>query len=186
MKWFGGTIAGIFLGFFFIILFVMFKSGSFKSVLIKKASVGPYIAVYKSRLGAYHESSKTLFEVEKLLKDNDFLCIQSFGLYIDDPNQTEVARLRSDLGCLFDEKFRAPLEKVISEKNLDLKIKYLDARNYIIGSFEGSPALVSLKVYPKIKAWANHERYTLKPEVLEIYEIKTSDKVKTSVLFEIL
>jgi effector-binding domain-containing protein len=186
MKWLGGTIAGVFLGFFFIIMFVMYKSGSFKSVSIEKASVGPYVAVYKNRLGAYHESSATLIQIEELLKENNFLCIQSFGLYIDDPNQVDAERLRSELGCLFDEKFKTPLEKLISEKNLDLNIKYLDTKNYVVGTFEGSPALVSLKVYPKIKEWAQQQRYTLKTEALEIYEIKTSDKVKTSVLFEIL
>lgn len=186
MKWLGGTIAGVFLGFFFIIGFVMFKSGSFKSVNVEKASVGPYIAVYKDRLGAYHESSATLFEVEGLLKENNFLCVQSFGFYLDDPNQTDAERLRSELGCLFDEKFKTPLEKLIAEKNFNLKIKYLDTKNYIVGTFEGSPALVSLKVYPKIKEWAEQQRYNLKTEALEIYEIKSSDKVKTSVLFEIL
>ena len=185
MKWVGGTIAGVFLGFLFIILFVLFKSGSFKSVEIEKAAIGPFVAIYKTRLGPYHESSTTLYEIENLLKDKQLLCIQSFGLYLDDPNETEADRLRSELGCLFSEKYKDQLELLASDPSLGLSTKYLDTKNYIVGTFEGSPALVSLKVYPKINKWAEQNRYNLKKEVLEIYEVKSSDKVKTSVLFEI-
>lgn len=186
MKWLGGTIAGVFLGFFLIIMYVMFKSGSFKPVTVEKAIVGPYMAIYQTRLGPYHESSDTLFKVEKILRENNLICVQSFGYYLDDPNKVDAIRLRSELGCLFDEKFRGELETLASNEKLNLNVKYLDAKNYIMGTFEGSPALVSLKVYPKIKTWADQQRHQLKPEALEIYEIKTADKVKTSVLFEIL
>jgi AraC family transcriptional regulator len=185
MKWLGGTIAGVFLGFLFIILFILFKSGSFKTVEVQKASIGPFMAIYKTRLGPYHESSKTLYEVEDILKDKQLLCVQSFGIYLDDPDNTDADRLRSELGCLFTEKFKDQLELIAADQSLGLSTKYLDTKNYIIGTFEGSPALVSLKVYPKIKKWAKQNRYNLKKEVLEIYEVKSSDKVKTSVLFEI-
>lgn len=183
MKWVGGTIAGVFLGFFFIVIFIFYKSGSFKKVEIEKASVGPFIAIYKERLGPYHESSKTLIEVEDILKANQLLCVKSFGIYIDDPNNTDAERLRSELGCLFAEKYKDQLQQIATTSNLN--IKYLDKKNYIIGKFEGSPALVSLKVYPKLKDWAETQRYKTKPEILEIYEVKSSDQVKTSVLFEI-
>lgn len=185
MKWFGGTIAGIFLGFIFIIVFVMFKSGSFKNVDIQLSHYGPYIAIYKNRLGAYHESSKTLFEVEDLLKKQNVLCTITFGLYLDDPNETDAERLRSELGCIFSEKFKDQLTEIVNDQSLGLNIKYLDEKKYIAGIFEGSPALVSLKVYPKIKKWAIKNRYSLKSEVLELYEVKSSDKVKTTVLFEL-
>lgn len=186
MKWVGGTIAGVFLGFACIIIFILFKSGSFKSVHIEQGTRGPFVAVYKNRLGAYHESSTTLFEVEKALKDKDFICLYTFGYYIDDPNSTEAERLRSELGCLFEDKFKHQLEEIVKNANSDLNIKYIDAKNYVVGTFDGSPALVSFKVYPKMKKWADENRYSLKPQVLEIYEVKSSDKVKTSVLFEIL
>lgn len=194
MKWFGGTIAGIFLGFIFVILFIMIQSGSFKKVDLKLANYGPYIAIYKTRLGAYHESSKTLFEVEEILKKNNILCVITFGLYLDDPNDTEADRLRSELGCLFSEKYKDQLQTFIETNpnsenpnaNLGLKLKYINEKEYISGAFEGSPALVTLKVYPKIKNWAKKNRYNLKPEVLELYEVKSSDKVKTTVLFELI
>ncbi len=185
MKWFGGTVAGIFLGFIFIILFVMFRSGSFKNVDVQLSHYGPYIAVYKNRLGAYHESSKTLYDVEDILKKKEVLCVTTFGLYLDDPNDTEAERLRSELGCLFSEKFKDQLNEIVSDQTLGLSLKYLDEKKYIAGIFEGSPALVSLKVYPKIKKWAIKNRYSIKPEVLELYEVKSSEKVKTTVLFEL-
>ncbi len=185
MKWFGGTIAGIFLGFIFVILFVMFRSGSFKKVEIIKSNYGPFVAIYKNRLGPYHESSDTLFEVEKILKKNQILCVTSFGIYLDDPNETVADRLRSELGCLFSDKYKDQLKTLAEDPSLNLSLKYIDEKNYISGIFEGSPALVSLKVYPKIKKWALQNRYNLKTEAFEIYEVKSASKVKTSVLFEI-
>ena len=186
MKWVGATIAGVFLGFVFLIVFILFKSGMFKPVIVEQGSRGPFIAVYQNRLGPYHLGSSTLFDVEQTLKKQDFICRHTFGIYIDDPNDTEAERLRSELGCLFDEKYKDQLAQITSDPSLKLNLKYIDMKNYVIGSFEGSPALVSFKVYPKMKEWAEQNRYTLKPQVLEIYEVKSSNKVKTSVLFEVL
>ncbi len=186
MKWVGGTIAGVFLGLFLMVGYIFFKSGSFKKVVVSKVSAGPFIAMYQFRLGPYHESAETLFKVEKILKKFDLLCSRSFGLYLDNPNEVDEPRLRSELGCLFDQKYKKQLENAVTESKADLKIKFIDSKNYIVGVFEGSPALVSLKVYPKLKQWAKENRYKLKQEVLEIYEVKSSTKVKTSVFFEII
>lgn len=184
MKWLGGTLAGVFLGFFILIVVVLYRSGTFLPVDIEKVTLQPQVAIYNSKLGPYHESSETLFKVEKILKDDNILCVKTFGLYIDDPDKTDADRLRSELGCLFGEEMKNSLTE-IAEKN-DLDVKYLDTKTYISGKFRGSPALVYLKVYPKLRKWAEENRFKFKDEVFETYEIKSKDKVLTTVYLEIL
>ena len=186
-KWIFGAFLGVFLGFLLLAGFVFFRTGAYKPVDIFQKKMGPYLVIYKERVGPYHKGAQTLGFVEDQVKKSGRVCKLSFGKYLDNPNEVDHSRLRSHVGCLFEGQEFSFLNKQF-QKNLhskNLKWEILDQKEYLGGKFLGSPALVGFKVYPKLIKWAQRHRLNLSPHSLEIYQIFSKTSAKTLVLFEI-
>lgn len=178
---------------FFVLIgftgFMTFHLGVWKGVNIQKKTYPDFILLYKEHMGPYHKTVSAIEEVEKWAQANNIDCRLSFGKYLDDPQATEEARLRSWGGCLIlnpskqsAEAFNAALPKHPG----DFKIEGSAEREFVIAEFTGSPGIGPMKVYPKVAEFMEQARLRQSGPVIEIYEIldrAAKREMKTTYLF---
>lgn len=190
MKWFSGTVAGFFLGIIGLITFIAFRAGMHLPVQVDVFTdqvFGPYQILYKEVVGPYHEVASHIIEIEEFAKDQGSVCARTFGYYLDDPNGVDHNRLRSHVGCLFDAHVDlSGLQQTEEFQNKKYQVEDFKFNSYIMGTFDGSPALGAIKIYPKMLKEAAAQRLHINNKAFEVYEVKSSTKVRTRVVFEIL
>lgn len=169
-----------------------FAFGFFVAMIISFLGTGIYLGYYKNVntsistptvkyllgkevVGPYHMVNKYIEEVEAFSKEQNIACPKSFGMYYDDPQKKDPEDLKSFVGCVLDEPVSIDNENFIS-KTLKIEKAYM-------ATFEGSPALGPLKVYPDAKEWFERNKLVF-PYALEIYLIRDSS-FKTEFIFPI-
>lgn len=169
-------------------LFLFFKTGAHKSVVVEDSQIPDYQFFYAEHVGPYHEIMPKLLFVEEKFKALDIKCPRTFGLFLSDPERVNHDRLKSQVGCAFtineSPNLFAPIEG-ISETFYPLPITDKDQLSRVKcykGSFTGSPSLSAIKVYPKVKERAEEEGVKLFTPALEVYKSIDQD-VTTTVYF---
>lgn len=158
-----------------VLVYFSIYLGVFKPVLFDMGEFGPFHLVYKNHLGAYHKMGPVIESVEQWVKSKGQSCAQSFGEYIDDPQQVEQERLRSLGGCIVDKHF--------DQLPSDFEQKTLEKQFFIRGQFEGSPAIGPYKVYLKAQKIMQEKGLEPNGSVFEIYKILSPKEMKTTYLF---
>jgi AraC family transcriptional regulator len=158
-------------------IWLSYYLGGFKSVVLAEGTRGPFIMVYKDHTGSYHTTVQAIEAVEAWAKEQNVDCTESFGEYIDDANRVEEARLRSRGGCL--------VKDIPASLPEDLKVREVPARKYVLATFEGSPGIGPLKVYPKAESYMQERKMVLDGAVIEIYVIHSEKAMTTNYLFPI-
>ncbi len=178
-------MAKAFIATLFILLSVaavlIYRTGVYKEVQISSGDQGPFVLVYKVHKGPYHKIVAVISEVEDYFFKNDLACPMAFGLYLHDPNQVEQDRLTSHGGCVFT-NLSKELQEVVKDSNYEIEV--LEKKEYLVATFDGSPSLGPIRVYPKVDAWMAKYGYKRKGSVLELYQTMGEDKVLTRYLFE--
>lgn len=161
-----------------VAIYLYFFLGFLKPVHITQEIRAASATLGQSHLGAYHEILATIEAVEQFAKAHQIPCPQTFGHYLDNPDQVDVARLRSVGGCI--------VPAVGSNEILPSNIQAgtIPMGRYLVASFEGSPSIGPFVVYPKVKAFANEQGLKLHDDVYEIYHIDGMS-VRTEFLFSI-
>lgn len=161
-----------------VILFV--RSGAYKSVNVERVPAPQLQLFYTENIGPYHKIIDKLTVVEDTIKEMGHSCVKTFGHFLSDPKVVEHEKLVSHVGCAFTPEESVhffTLPKGISEKhfggNLKDKVCYK-------GTFDGSPNLSAMKIYPKLIEAAKKDGLKLGIKSLEIYTINDG-KVFTEV-----
>lgn len=170
-------VAAIFFTVLFFIASLFYKLGAFKPVQITATEAGPFLILYKEHMGPYHKVNDDITEVETWARANGEKCELSFGQYLDDPKTVDEIRLRANVGCILQ---NAPINHPA-----EYLYKQLERRQYIVATFEGSPAIGPQKVYPKIHDFAQESRLALDGPVLETYQIQGPNQVTTTYYFPV-
>ncbi|MCO5113724.1 MAG: hypothetical protein M9899_06075 [Bdellovibrionaceae bacterium] len=190
MKWFSGTVAGFFLGIIGLLVFIAFRAGFHLPVQVDvftDTPFGPHKIIFKEVVGPYHEVAPHITEVEEFAKAHGIICARTFGYYLDNPSGVDHHRLRSHVGCLLESATDLThLTQNPEFESHNYKVDEIKFNSYIMGAFDGSPALGAIKIYPKILKTALENHLILNDKAFEIYEVKSSSKVRTLVIFEIL
>lgn len=152
--------------------------GAFKDVQVNLIDEPSFHIIYKNHVGPYHKINKVIRSVEKWAQEQNLPCTQTFGEYLDDPNQVPHERLRSHGGCLTP-KTPITLPKGFSQRTVGPS-QYLEAK------FSGSPAIGPFIVYPEIKRFASDQRLKTQSKSFEIYEVYDTNTLKTRYLIPIL
>ncbi|MCB0377778.1 MAG: GyrI-like domain-containing protein [Bdellovibrionales bacterium] len=162
-----------------IAAFLFYRTGYFKDVEIQAQTLGPYTLMFKDHQGEYHKITSVIEAVETFAKDKGQGCEMAFGRYLDDPDQVDHDRLRSQGGCISSN----PEAFVSLQGTEGLKFENLPAREYIVASFNGSPSIGPFVVYPKVKDWMKKYGYKIDGPVIEIYKTLPDQSVLTRYLF---
>ena len=158
--------------------YLMNYLGTFKPVIIEEKKAGPFQMIYKNHVGPYHKIVPVIEEVEKWAKAQGYDCKVSFGEYLDNPETSEEARLRSRGGCVVPE-FPAQLPEGFEKQTLPEK-------DYVTAVFEGSPGIGPMKVYPKAHEYIRDQGLVRESEtVMEMYVIHSPESMTTTYYFPI-
>lgn len=162
------------------------RLGGFLPVLVERdSSPKNFILLARQHLGAYHKVAPIISEVEKWARANGEPCMLTFGEYLDDPKKTDEDRLRSRVGCLipYKEALRQ-LEQPLT-KAPDLKVEELNMNDTIVATFQGSPSIAPLKVYPKVFETMRDLELEPAGPFLEVYEVIGPTEGRTKYYFPV-
>lgn len=181
VRFFLGTSAGIALGIF---LYFYVSLGAFRAVHVELQERPSFTVLAREHFGAYHKVGAKLSEIESWAKSQGLDCVRTFGLYLDDPQVFDEARLRSHVGCLI-----APNELRIA-KGLQLpeswRIDTIPSSPSAWAKFEGAPSLGPLKVYGKVEEFLRSQnRQRASTSILEIYTVLGPEQVQTEFYFDL-
>ncbi len=153
-----------------VLLATLARYGLFSSVSVTEKEVGPLLLVYKKHIGDYKNVAPVMDEIYYDLKDNHAIeTTKGFGLYYDNPREVEKDKLRSIVGCIVEGKsiedltalnHQYGIREYPSSKSIVAEFPYKGTLSVMLGIF---------KVYPKLSAYIDENRYPKTP-ILEIYD----------------
>lgn len=158
-----------------LVTFLYFHLGVSLPVTIQQETRGPLELLYTTHIGPYNLIGEDLQEIQNWAWKEHIDCPATFGEYLDDPHGSQD-RLRAHVGCVLHAPLEHPTETYTFESR--------PARKYVVGRFQGSPAIGPYKVYPKIQSYIEAHRLKTNGPVIEIYHIN-GEKVTTEYLFPI-
>ena len=171
----------IFAGLIGLIIFGVYLTtyvGAFRAVKISEGEAPAFILLGKEHVGPYHKIVADIQEVETWAKAHGVDCSQSFGLYLNDPRNTEEERLRSWGGCWVSN----PDIKDLPE---GFKIQTWTAPYFVKAVFDGSPGIGPMKVYPQVEDYMNEKQMKRRPNTLEVYVIHPGNEMTTTYYFPV-
>lgn len=176
IKWIFLSIVAIGTG---LGIYLFLHLGAFKEVTVEAQIFPALHLAYKEHRGPYHEINAPLSDLEILLKKNGITCKKTFGHFLDNPATVDADRLRSHIGCVISKD-----EQQIVKNSLTVfSTKDIPSKKVIYARFLGSPAIGPMKVYPKVREFADHQRMALMPDVMELYTVQRDGRVITEYLF---
>lgn len=160
-----------------VVLTIMVLSGYglFSPVNIEEKNAGPYMLVYKKYIGDYKNTGLIMDEIYYDLSGNSVPAKKGFGLYYDNPQEVDKAKLRSIAGCIVEgvpvqklKKLSAKygVQEYPSSKSVVAEFPYKGKVSIVIGVF---------KVYPKLATYIKEHKYSQTP-VMEIYD-QSNEKI---------
>lgn len=133
---------------------------------------GGETVIYEELTGSYNKTGALMDEIYYDLKDNyDIKTTKGIGLYIDNPEQVETSKLRSEAGCIINEEDLEKLEELSGK----YKKKVLPKQKYIVTEFpyKGMMSVIVsvMKIYPALAEYSKENAYNENTPVMEIYDI---------------
>jgi DNA gyrase inhibitor GyrI len=145
--------------------------GGFKSVTCQVEARGGETMVYKDITGPYKQSGVVMDEVYKTLLENGIETYKGVGVYYDNPQKVEAAKLRSEAGCIIED---IDLDKLAVIDGV-FKTKVLPQKKYVVTEFpyknKMSVLFSILKVYPALAKYSRDQGIPEEGAVMEIYDI---------------
>jgi len=146
--------------------------GGFKHVEVSVKEEGGELLVYEELTGAYKNSGKLMDKIYyKLLNEDKIATTKGFGIYYDDPGKVEESKLRSEAGCILEDKDTNKVHALKEKYN----IRKCAVKKYIWAEFpyKGKASVIFslMKVYPALKGYAKEHGYYEDGAVMEIYDI---------------
>ena len=170
-----------FLGFILTVGAVMYyRLGVYKEPVLEGVVKKSFYFLYKTHIGPYHKVIQTLNEVEDFAKKQNISCPQTFGEYLDNPDHIDPERLKSHVGCVLEEATYKGLPSLPQ----GLSTVYKSEKEYLKITFDGSPAIGPMKVYPMAKTWVRNKAGQEFGSSIEVYNILDGgEKIVTEYYF---
>lgn len=154
----------------FLIIYAWF--GGFKKVIVKISEEGGETLVYEEIKGDYRQSGQVMDKIyHSLLNEEKIETYKGFGIYYDNPQKVEKSQLRSEAGCILEEK---DLKKVTS-LNQKFQVKKFPTKKYMTTSFpyKGKISVMFsiIKVYPALNKYSKENGLNDNTFVMEIYDV---------------
>ncbi|MDD5457395.1 MAG: GyrI-like domain-containing protein [Candidatus Margulisbacteria bacterium] len=156
---------------FILYFLVLAYHGMFGKVKVTEKQMGPFTIVYESYTGDYKNTGKIFMKVYKDLEKVGIKTINSIGIYYDNPDLVAKDKLRSDLGCVLEEKDLAKAEELKTK----FKVMVIEKKDAVVAEFPlKSPLsfmLAPIKAYPVLEKYLQDKN--LQPvRMYEFYDMK--------------
>lgn len=154
----------------FAIAFIYY--GGLIKVICRVEKQGGEKLVYKQMTGDYAKSAKLMDEIYfSLRNDYSIETNKGFGIYYDNPKVVEKSKLRSEIGCIVEDKDSSKFTHITK----GLSTKTFPEKSYIVAEFPSKGKLSILfgimKVYPAIEKFVKINGYKNDGSVMEIYDV---------------
>lgn len=145
--------------------------GGFHKVEFQVAEQGGETLVYEEMVGDYQQSPVVMDRVYNSLLNNEKIeTFKGFGIYYDNPQKVEKSKLRSEVGCMLEDRDTSK----INDLKLKYKVKTYPKGQYIVTEFpyKGKLSVIVgiMKVYPKMNKYIKEKGYSEEGAVMEIYD----------------
>ena len=159
--------------------------GGFKKISISISESGGEVLIYEKIQGDYKQSGIVMDKIyNSLLKEDKIETFKGFGIYYDNPQKVEKKKLRSEAGCILEEKDIDKLSAL--EKKYTIRI--FPKGKYIITEFpyKGKISIFFsiMKVYPALTNFSMKNGYVEDSAVMEIYDIPNNKIIYRKVIIE--
>ncbi len=155
-----------------IVVVVYIYYGGLSKVVVKEEVQGGEILVYEEVTGDYAQSGKFTDKVYYALLNNEGIATtKGFGVFLDDPQQVEKSKLRSEVGCIVEGLDSTQIAKLAAK----YKVRTYPKGNYITAEFpfKGHMSIMIglMKVYPQIDKYIKENAISDKGSIMEIYDV---------------
>lgn len=125
--------------------------GFFSELKVYEKETGPYTIAYEKFVGPYKETGKVFQRLDSSLEADGIKTFRGIGIYYDDPNVTPSDKLRSDNGCVIEDKDLSRIESLKKKYNIKTvkrrysvvtEFKITGPLSFIMGPVKGYPALM--------------------------------------------
>ena len=155
--------------------------GVFTEIKASEMNVGPYTYVYERFVGPYEDSGAVFSKLYKSLLADGIKTGRAIGIYYDNPKKVPAKELRSDCGCIINEKDFPVLPRLLEKyqaktlpagKRLAAEFPYRNRLSYMIGPVKVYPVLMKYVREKGLKISSAIEIYDM-PEGKIIYAVDT-------------
>ncbi|MCF8365642.1 MAG: GyrI-like domain-containing protein [Bacteroidales bacterium] len=152
-----------------VLVFIAWYSGFFLNVELKVQDIGPIYAVFEDHIGEYNQTDEIKEKLFGMLWDDGIDNYKDFGIYYDDPGNTEVSQLKCKIGRVIEKNQVAELGLLENkyqlftfsrQKAAIIEMPYVNSFSLYAGIY---------KAYPRLKAFAAQNNYAEEP-VIEILD----------------
>lgn len=143
-------------------IYLYFYLGWYKSPTFHGVAQQDFHLLYKVHHGPYHKIGSVLNEVESWARANGVSCPKTFGEFLDNPQTTAEDRLRSHVGCVL-------AEGEIVKTDSSIQQKEIKGQTFLRVSFDGSPSIGPMKVYPRVQEWFEKNQIPMPQTTIEVY-----------------
>lgn len=146
--------------------------GGFRKIEFSIVERQPEWVVYESVTGDYGQTPQVTDRVyNTLLNEWGIETYRGFGIFYDNPQDTEKDKMRSDLGCMLE---NAPDSFLISQIETKFNIKELPEGKFLTTEFpyKGSLSIMFgiMRVYPAMNKYCIEHNIGDSP-IMEIYDV---------------
>ncbi len=156
------------------VLLYLARGGLFSKITVDEREDGPFLLVYKMHTGDYKNIGPVMDKVYYMLRDEYQLeTTRGFGLYFDNPKETDKSQLRSLGGCIVDGMTQEQLENRCPGIKESLAVAHFP-KSLSVAAEHPYKGMVSIilgvfRVYPRLEAWMRKYNRRSVP-VMEIYD----------------
>jgi DNA gyrase inhibitor GyrI len=164
---------------FIVIIFIVAAAasiysfyGGFRKIQVQVSKAGGEPVVYEKVSGDYKKTAAVMDKIYyALLNEEKVETYKGFGIYYDDPKKVAKENLRSEAGCILEQKDYARMEAL----NKKYQLKTLPEGQFITACFpyKGKFSIIFsiAKVYPSLNKFAKANGYDENTPVMEIYDV---------------
>lgn len=155
--------------------------GVFSTPKVTEMQMGPYTLVYEEYTGPYSSVGPIMDRVYKGVKAEGIETTKGFGIYLNNPNNTDPSKLQSHLGCIIETKDLNQVYKLRKK----FKVAIFRKANCLVAEFpirnNLSYMVGPLKVYPEMNKALAAKNYKM-GNCMELYDMPAK---KIFFIFEI-
>lgn len=146
--------------------------GGFIKPKISIITSGGETLIYEKIEGDYKQSGVIMDKIYySLLNEDQIETYKGFGIYYDNPQKVAVDKLRSEAGCILEEKDLAKLPELKKK----YAIRIFPTTKYLVTEFpyknKISVLFSLMKAYPALNKFALENHFSDDSAVMEIYDI---------------
>jgi len=147
--------------------------GGFNDISFTTETQGGETVVYEKVTGDYSQTPVYTDKIyNSLLNEDKIETTRGFGIFYNNPKNTDVDKLRSEVGCILDIEMDSLQRAHLSQK---YNLKTLPKAKYIVTEFpyKGSVSIMVgiFKIYPALENYSKENNIATAGPVTEIYDV---------------